>query len=315
MSDAGAAAEVQRGGEPAKANAKPEADKLTPLLVLLAVVVSVWIGYWVVVSWIYATEQSRGLFGDMFGGINALFSAAAFAGLIYTVLLQRKELRLQREELSQTRKELRGQRVQLEVQSAVLRLQAFENTFFEMMKRHEEIVNAIEVQTAWNDPPTTGRRAFRALYEEFRADYREVSRVNRSGDPLENIQTAYNVFFAARQSEVGHYFRNLYHLVKLVSEMDVLVPQRKRVEGTGTNVLRNRRYSALIRAQLSSFEHLLLFYNGLSEFGIEKFKPLIERFALLENMPLETLAASRDLALYEPAAFGDMKVPATHDVD
>ena len=44
--------------------------------------------------------------GDIFGAINALFSGLAFAGIIYTILLQRKELALQREELAATRDEL-----------------------------------------------------------------------------------------------------------------------------------------------------------------------------------------------------------------
>lgn len=50
--------------------------------------------------------QNRGTFGDMFGGLNALFSGLAFAGIIYTILLQREELKLQRQELRYTRTEL-----------------------------------------------------------------------------------------------------------------------------------------------------------------------------------------------------------------
>jgi hypothetical protein len=41
----------------------------------------------------------RGQFGDLFGGVNALFTGLAFAGVIYTILLQSNELELQREEL------------------------------------------------------------------------------------------------------------------------------------------------------------------------------------------------------------------------
>ena len=51
--------------------------------------------------------SDRGAFGDFFGAINSLFSGLAFAGIIYTILLQRSELALQREELKETRKELR----------------------------------------------------------------------------------------------------------------------------------------------------------------------------------------------------------------
>ncbi|MDD2915975.1 MAG: hypothetical protein PHP70_11720 [Gallionella sp.] len=42
----------------------------------------------------------------MFGVVNAFFSACAFAGIIFTILLQRDELELQRMELNLTRIEL-----------------------------------------------------------------------------------------------------------------------------------------------------------------------------------------------------------------
>lgn len=45
--------------------------------------------------------------GDTFNVVNSLFSAMAFGGIIWTILLQRQELRLQREELEATREELR----------------------------------------------------------------------------------------------------------------------------------------------------------------------------------------------------------------
>lgn len=46
-------------------------------------------------------------FGDSFGMANALFSALAFAFLIVTAIMQKKELELQRKELNETRKELK----------------------------------------------------------------------------------------------------------------------------------------------------------------------------------------------------------------
>lgn len=50
--------------------------------------------------------STRGQFGDMFGGLNALFTGLAFAAVIYTILLQRKDLELQRLELQASRQEL-----------------------------------------------------------------------------------------------------------------------------------------------------------------------------------------------------------------
>ena len=53
------------------------------------------------------TIEEQAAFGSLFGASSALFSGFAFLGLIYTILLQRKELNLQRKELSLTREELK----------------------------------------------------------------------------------------------------------------------------------------------------------------------------------------------------------------
>ena len=78
----------------------------------------------------YAVYQSlpdwptRGQFGDVFGAVNALFSGLAFAGLIYTVFLQREELSLQRKELELTRQELQRSAHAQEQSEIALRGQA-----------------------------------------------------------------------------------------------------------------------------------------------------------------------------------------------
>src|SRR5262245_27407764 len=63
--------------------------------------------YFYLVSCFYPKISDRSNFGEMFGGINALFSGFAFLGVIYTILLQKEELQLQRKELEQTREELK----------------------------------------------------------------------------------------------------------------------------------------------------------------------------------------------------------------
>ena len=82
-------------------------------------------------------ENTRGTFGDQFGAVNALFSGLAFTGLIYTIILQRRDLamqrddlRLQREELALTRQEMEEQTAEFQKQNETLRIQRFENTFF-----------------------------------------------------------------------------------------------------------------------------------------------------------------------------------------
>ena len=50
-----------------------------------------------------------GVYGDLFGCFNLLVSMLAFAGLIYTIYLQREDLELQRNDFVETRKELKLQ--------------------------------------------------------------------------------------------------------------------------------------------------------------------------------------------------------------
>lgn len=81
--------------------------KIYKLYILLGAVIILWgISLWIVIK-TFANWADRGTFGDSFGAVNSLFSGLAFAGIIYTILLQRKELSLQRQELIETRKELK----------------------------------------------------------------------------------------------------------------------------------------------------------------------------------------------------------------
>lgn len=76
---------------------------ISSLFVLLLILIV----YVLVVKYIYPELSNRGLFGDMFGGINAIFSGLAFLGVVYAIVLQREELQLQRKELELTREELK----------------------------------------------------------------------------------------------------------------------------------------------------------------------------------------------------------------
>lgn len=85
---------------------EPRSEPIKGLITLVVLIVIVWALYWAAMLYFIEGWQDRGLFGDMFGSVNALFSGAALAGVIYTIFLQRKELQLQRRELEMTREEL-----------------------------------------------------------------------------------------------------------------------------------------------------------------------------------------------------------------
>lgn len=174
--------------------------------------------------------------------------------------------------------------------------QAFENTFFQLLRFHHEIVNAIQKRFGpVNTAPVTGRSVFPTLYNEFVSQYTAKYSENPQA-PVDRLAAeAYDSFYEPNQHRLGHYFRNLYHLIKFV-------------DGSRLRPSEKIFYAHLVRAQLSTDEHLLLFYNSLR---FKKFYRLIVKYSLLENMPQDKLASRRlkhpgdDKSLYPPSAYGE----------
>lgn len=66
---------------------------------LIFAVVAVWVLFNIAVWASLPSWNERGLFGDMFGAVNALFSALAFAAVAYAIFLQRNQLVAQERDL------------------------------------------------------------------------------------------------------------------------------------------------------------------------------------------------------------------------
>jgi hypothetical protein len=81
--------------------------KTRPLIIAFIIVTLAWGCSYLAMLLFISDWNERGTFGDSFGAINSLFSGLAFAGIIYTITLQKQELSLQRQELADTRIELR----------------------------------------------------------------------------------------------------------------------------------------------------------------------------------------------------------------
>lgn len=62
-------------------------------------------------------------------------------------------------------------------------------------------------------------------------------------------------------------------------------------------------YVSFLRPLLSNYEISVLFYNGLSSRGVEKFKPLIEKYALFNNIDDKLLVDAGDKVKYAPSAY------------
>ncbi len=93
-------------------------EKLFPILIVTAVVI--WIAAAVTVYYCLPTWEIRAQFGEMFGAVSALFSALAFAGIIYAVILQRQDLSMQREQMEDSRKQQAAQNRLISAQLATM---------------------------------------------------------------------------------------------------------------------------------------------------------------------------------------------------
>ena len=260
------------------------------LLVLLVLAVIAGLQFWFVSEIKTGSEGDGltkfGISGDFFGFANALFSALAFAMIIVTLWMQKYELKQQRIELDQTQNIMTMQQEEMKQQNESLKNQEVTNTFFKMLELHGEIVQGLTVKRA--DGLLDGRRVFPHLLQELGAKFREPKYKD------ENQSEIYSRWHRGQESLVGHYFRTLYNTLRFVDE------------NGGEN---SETYARLIRAQLSGNELELLLYNGASEWGNKKFKPLIEKYSLLKHLK-DDPAFNDWKSKYEPSAFGMKKAEA-----
>lgn len=235
------------------------------------------------------------LLGDfMAGTVASIWSLAglffiyvAFLGQKQQLLNQQMEIMYSQLEVKYTRLELAGQKAEMAKQNKTLEQQKFENTFFQLLANHNSIVNSLDL---WRNRDTgreilaQGRDCFVVFYNRLDG---KIPRPE-SEKTIEYILEKYMEFFKDNVSDLGHYFRNLYHIIKFIDE---------------SKINNKKRYTNFVRAQLSAGELALLFFNCLTELGNEKFKPLIEKYSLLKNMDYSLIYNEEHLINYNKKAF------------
>jgi uncharacterized membrane protein len=238
----------------------------------------------IIIICLYSADFSGlGPFGDFVAGTTVpLLTFISFLAIVITLRMQKEQLELQRIELKNSVEEMQATRKEFEIQNKTLAVQRFENTFFQMVSLHNDIVNSINIDGK------IGRRLFRDLFNILEYYYNNVAMDNKHNNKEEivKIRIAYNDFFEDKQQELGHYYRNLYRIIKLIDENDSLTYVEK------------KNYIGIIKAQLSSFELTLLLYNSLSING-QKFLLLIGKYNLFDNLNEKLLLREKHLFIYK----------------
>ncbi len=98
------------------------------------------------------------------------------------------------------------------------------------------------------------------------------------GDGVFTLKTSYKPF-NGHMSRLSHYLRHLFQLIKFINDQkDHLI-----------NYDAKYNYAVTVRAQLSTHEQLLLYYNALSVLGkpwFDKDNDFLKKYCMIKNMPI-----------------------------
>ncbi len=143
----------------------------------------------------------------------------------------------------------------------------FENLFFEMLKTHKENSNNISIwhkempdgfgfgdeqaEKQWYEKRKTG---FEFLVQNFNKKYDITKDSKPNNDKFLNFIITYNQIW---EDSFGHYFRHLFLMVKFtVSKDEKLLSYEEK-----------RNYLRILRASLTTYEQIFLYYNWVSKYG------------------------------------------------
>lgn len=267
-------------------------------------------------------KSEKGLFGDSFGALNSFFSAFALLGVYFTVRMQRQQIQMQRDEIH-------NQNLEIGKNKELRRIEQFENSFFNLLNQHNELLNSIGYigKRYEEDKEKRGKEALEAIFFRFR-DYNsswfeelnnpsikaclrftdiaidgnfknqwallkkfssDINELNRC-----EINLQWETNYKKTDYKTGYFFRSLFNLIAFVDRFE-----------TSNTEFDKAIYTKLIRAQLSMGEILLIFYNCISDLGAEKFKPLVEKYSLLKGIDENLLLHQSHKDLYDKKAYDD----------
>lgn len=253
-----------------------------------------------------------GTYGDFIGGVlGTIFSVIAVILIFRTYISQKEELELSRKLFTN---------------------QQFENTFFNMLKVHQELRKEINISTVGNgifndnqkkNHSIQGKAFFEFIQKEFtklwKYEYDE-SKMNALTDKISqkhkvykynyesnsSIKTSnseglfidksisehlkdikdlkYPIFWEKYDNYIGDYFRNIYHILKYISEeKSKELKNKKNKESINKKY---KKYADILQSQMSYSELFFMFYNALT---FTKVKRYIEEFNFIENLMTERL--------------------------
>ena len=251
------------------------------LWIFIAVIITC-IALWIIIDCVFPYYEGFDIeLQDKFSAIGILLNGLAFAGLIITIVMQRKDLNLQEEAIQKQNKQFYKQ--------------SFENTLFNLLQNLTSFVQTLEYKSGKNtqnkSDANTQKNSDANIYKGINVFEQMLSNLNTNnwkvynGPELHFSEYKDNDFIKAEEIYNGFsdyhqnlclYFRMLYRIFKFIDE-------------SGLKDYEKYQYTSFVRAQLSNSQLILLFYNSTLGKGKEKFKSLVETWVLLKNIDKEAI--------------------------
>lgn len=253
-----------------------ERTTLTPLTALILAVIFIQIVFIAATFFFLDDWSKRASFGDMFGGLNTFFAGLAFAGVIYTIFLQRKQLDLQRKELLLSRTEFVSS-------SETQNVQRFENTYFALLDFLNQVCEKITFVMPDSKESVTGRKCFEYLYDSLKLAIANGEYLNHNlldSYNLPGYPHNYDRFFYDHRSTLNPFLDTFSQLMRFVDK---------------EKLISKELYYGLISAQLTEEQLLIIFYRFGNIYrrdeysGNFQFKEILSHSEIFKNLNTKKL--------------------------
>lgn len=233
---------------------KPERDLLVEAKWVLGITIAFWLA---AIIWQQLSPKTNGNLaeiGNFYGGIlGPLTSLAAVIMVFITLRVQKKELESTKEELAQNR-------ITTEQQNQAIRRQVFEQSFFSLLKKYRDLVEA--------RPSEELESQFYSIFNQDRLDelatkhlagqkwpptwYKERANLGGSAAPmLTELQSAWKEMYESNSSYFFTVFQALHQLLFWIdSQPESVIGDREK-----------RQFVQIVKIYAAPIEHLnLLLY-------------------------------------------------------
>lgn len=266
-----------------------------------------------------------GLYGDFIGGFaGSLFSLAGFFLLYLTFRAQQHIIKQQDEELKAQKKAFEQesfettffnllnvqQNLTNEIKAYFKKLKGVAEIedyaisgreFFSIaVKERFQIEKSLSSQKYFGmhscsniysyldkEPTRTQKEREIQLVNEIYGITKEKWQEGRKKEGIDRINFIYDLFFHKYHYAIGHYFRNLYHIVRFIRQFEVIQRRKNRDQLEDERIIKQcKNYAQFIQAQMSSDELALLHDNSL---GFPRMLKLVKKYNLVDNCSIEDL--------------------------